>query len=249
MALSLLIKPASGACNMRCRYCFYVDETEHRSRASMGMMTAETMEQVLKRVYETNCGICAIAFQGGEPMLAGLDFYRHFSELICSLPNPHGVRLRISMQTNGLLIDEEWAEWMSDNHVLVGISLDGPKELHDRYRTDAGGRGTFERVMRSIELLKSHGVDFNILTVITAGAAENAGRIYSFFRSRGLDYHQFIECLDPMGEPAGSREYSLTPESYGVFLKELFDVWYKDMMSGHYVYNRYFENLMTTVLL
>ncbi|MDO5140750.1 MAG: anaerobic sulfatase maturase [Eubacteriales bacterium] len=244
MALSLLIKPASGACNMRCRYCFYADEAEHRSKASMGMMTAETMEQILRRVYETDCGICSVAFQGGEPTLAGLDFFKSFTQLALTLPNPHRVRLQISMQTNGLLIDEEWARWFKENHVLVGISLDGPKALHDRYRVDAEEQGTFGRVINGIELLRRFGVDFNILSVITAEAAKNAGRIYSHFTDCGLDYHQFIECLDPLGEENGAAEYSLTPKAYAGFLKELLDVWHRDMMSGHYVYNRYFENLM-----
>ena len=128
--------------------------------------------------------------------------------------------------------------------MLVGISLDGPKELHDRYRVDREGKGTFNRVMAAIRLLEKHGVDFNILTVVSAANARRGQQVYSFFKKQGFRYQQYVECLDPIGEVQGGHEYSLTPERYEAFLKSMFNAWYQDMRAGRYVYNRYFENLM-----
>ena len=242
--LSLLIKPASGSCNMRCRYCFYADETENRAVALLGRMTRETMHTMVDKALAYADGDCTFAFQGGEPTLAGLDFFRDLSGYVDSHQNPKRVRVHYAVQTNGYALDEDWAGWFAENHVLVGISLDGPKELHDRYRVDREGKGTFNRVMAAIRLLEKHGVDFNILTVVSAANARRGQQVYSFFKKQGFRYQQYIECLDPIGEVQGGHEYSLTPERYEAFLKSVFDAWYQDMKAGRYVYNRYFENLM-----
>ena len=126
----------------------------------------------------------------------------------------------------------------------MGVSLDGPKEIHDRYRLDRNGKGTFQRVMNSIRLLEKHGVDYNILTVVSAANARRGQQLYQFFKKQDFRYQQYIECLEPIGESPGGQEYSLTPERYEIFLKAVFDAWYQDMKAGRYVYNRYFENLM-----
>ena len=242
--LSLLIKPASGSCNMRCRYCFYADEAENRTVALLGRMTRETMHTIADKALAYADGDCTFAFQGGEPTLAGLDFFRDLSEYVSGHPNLKRVRVHYAVQTNGYALDEDWARWLAENHVLVGISLDGPKELHDRYRVDREEKGTFNRVMAAIRLLEKHGVDFNILTVVSAANARRGQQVYSFFKKQGFRYQQYIECLDPIGEVQGGHEYSLTPERYEAFLKSVFNAWYQDMKAGRYVYNRYFENLM-----
>ena len=242
--LNLLIKPASGSCNMCCRYCFYADETEKRAVALMGRMSPETMHAIVDRALEYADGDCTFSFQGGEPSLAGLDFFRDLSDYVEEHPNPKGVRVHYSIQTNGYMLDEDWARWFAQYHVLVGVSLDGPKEIHDRYRKDRNGEGTFHRVMAFIRLLEKHGVEYNILTVVSAANARRAQQVYSFFKKQGFRYQQYIECLDPLGEAQGGHDYSLTPERYEVFLKTMFDAWYQDMCAGRYVYNRYFENLM-----
>ena len=245
--LSLLIKPASGSCNLRCRYCFYTDEAEKRSFPSFGRMTPQTMRVIVDKALAYADRECTFAFQGGEPTLVGVDFYRQLSAYIASHPNPKRVRVGYAFQTNGTLLDEDWAQWFAENHVLVGVSLDGTKDIHDRYRVDAEGHGTFQRVMASIRLLERYQVDYNILTVVTSSTARSGQKVYNFFKKNGLSYQQYIECLDPIGEPPGGHEYSLTPERYGTFLKSLFDTWYLDMKAGHYVYNRYFENLMMAI--
>lgn len=242
--LSLLIKPVSGSCNMRCRYCFYVDETENRSVPLMGRLSESQMHRIVDQALRYAEGDCTFAFQGGEPTLAGLPFFQDLSAYVRRHPNPNRIRIHYALQTNGLALDEDWARWLAENHVLVGVSLDGPKELHDRCRVDREGKGTFNRVMAALRMLEKHGVDYNILTVVSAANVRRGRQMYSFFKKQGFRYQQYIECLDPLGEVQGGREYSLTPERYGTFLKTVFDCWYQDMKAGHYVYNRYFENLM-----
>ena len=243
-ALSLLIKPASGNCNMRCRYCFYADELDNREIRSYGKMSVDTMHTIVDKAMEYGDYECTIAFQGGEPTLAGLDFYRDLVAYVTAHENPKKLKIHDALQTNGYLINEEWAAFLGENHFLVGVSLDGLKEIHDRYRLDAAGKGTYQRVISAIRLLEKHQVEYNILTVVTAATARNGQKIYNYFKKNHFGYQQYIECLDPIGEEPGQHEYSLTPEKYGEFLKSMFDAWYLDMRSGTYVYNRYFENLM-----
>ena len=242
--LTLLIKPASGSCNLCCRYCFYADEAKKRTRTSFGRMTDHTMRTLVDKAMDYAEGECTFAFQGGEPTLMGLGFYQNTAAYIRSNPNFKRLRIHYSFQTNGILLDDTWAEWFAQNQVLVGISLDGPKDIHDRYRLDQAGKGTFHRVMGAIRLLEKHRVDYNILSVVTGTAARNSQQIYAFFQKNGFQYQQYIECLDPIGEPPGQHPYSLTPDRYESFLKNLFDVWYLDVKAGKYVYNRYFENLL-----
>ena len=243
-ALSLLIKPASGNCNMRCRYCFYADELDNREIRSYGKMSVDTMHTIVDKAMEYGDYECTIAFQGGEPTLAGLDFYRDLVAYVTAHENPKKLKIHYALQTNGYLINEEWAAFLGENHFLVGVSLDGLKENHDRYRLDTAGKGTYQRVISAIRLLEKHQVEYNILTVVTAATARNGQKIYNYFKKNHFGYQQYIECLDPIGEEPGQHEYSLTPEKYGEFLKSMFDAWYLDMRSGTYVYNRYFENLM-----
>lgn len=242
--ISLLIKPVSGKCNMRCKYCFYIDEIENRSSSSLGSMSYDTMTALIDKAFSFADQDCTFAFQGGEPTLAGLDFFQKFSSYAKNHPNPKKIRIHYAFQTNGILIDEDWANWFAKNQVLVGISLDGPKKIHDLYRLDHGQNETFTKVMLAINMLKSKGVEFNILTVVTAASAYKGKQIYDFFKKNDFRFQQYIECLDPLGADRGSCEYSLKPQQYERFLKDVFDAWYLDMKSGHYVYNRYFENLM-----
>ena len=136
----LLIKPASGLCNLNCLYCFYHDIVEKREQASYGLMTEDTLAAVLEKALAAASHSCTIAFQGGEPTLAGLDFFRKAVELQRRL-NVNRVQVYNSIQTNGLLLDSQWAAFFRENHFLVGLSLDGMKDTHDLYRLDAQGQG------------------------------------------------------------------------------------------------------------
>ncbi|MEG2087024.1 MAG: anaerobic sulfatase maturase [Angelakisella sp.] len=244
---NLLIKPASGLCNMRCRYCFYADETQNRAVESFGIMTGDTLEKLVVAALTYFTGECTFAFQGGEPTLAGLPFFR----TLIALVKEHNVRrlkVHYAIQTNGYVIDDEWAEFVGENNFLVGLSLDGTKELHDSLRPDAAGNGTYHRVLHAAQLLERHHVEYNLLTVVTAPLAKKIGSVYGFYKRSGFRYQQYIACLDPLGEQRGGHAYSLTPADYEYFLKTLFDRWYQDVRRGEFVYNRYFENLVGMLL-
>lgn len=242
--INILIKPASGNCNMRCAYCFYADEQEHRAVSSHGIMSKDTMHKIVDQAMAYGDHVCTLAFQGGEPTLAGLDFYEDLSEYTASIPNPKKIRFQYAIQTNGYNLNEDWARFLAKNRYLVGISLDGPKEIHDRYRKDAMGQGTYNKIMASVRLLEKYRADYNVLTVVTAATARSGQKLYNFYKKNKIRYQQYIECLDPLGETPGGQEYSLTPKRYETFLKSLFDAWYLDVKAGKPVYNRYFENLL-----
>ena len=260
--LSLLIKPASGNCNMRCQYCFYADVKANRSLPSFGMMTLETLEVIVRKALSQAEGSCTFAFQGGEPTLAGLDFYRALMDYQKKYARP-GVSVANAIQTNGLVVDRAWAEFFAEHHFLVGLSLDAYKDLHDLYRQDAAGKGTFNKILHTIQLFRQHQVEFNILTVVTAPVAANIRKIYGFYKKNHLDYQQYIPCIEPF-DATGSIDpsrpfdalgpgensmsgYTLTPDLYATFLKNLFDLWYNDVTSQRFVYIRYFENLVGMV--
>lgn len=245
--LTLLLKPASGLCNARCAYCFYQDVTQNRNQACYGMMTVETLEIILRKALRQAEKSCTIIYQGGEPALCGLPFYKKAVELQKQYYRS-GVSIRNVFQTNGLAVDNEWAEFFARNHFLVGVSLDGTRKTHDTYRVDSNGQGTFHRVMDAIALLKKYRVDFNILTVVNRETGGNIRRIYEFYQKNGLLYQQYIPCLSPFGEEWNTESYSLSAEIYGGFLNQLFDLWFEDWKQGRQPYIRFFENLVGRLL-
>lgn len=239
--LQLLIKPSSGNCNLRCKYCFYCDEMQKRTISNYGFMSEDTLEALVKEALEFADGTCGFAFQGGEPTLVGLDYYKKLLDLQKKY-NRKKVQINNSIQTNGFRLGEEWAEFFAENHFLVGISLDGIVHTHDAYRVDPTGRGSFAEIMKTIELFDKKQVEYNILTVVNRRTAEKISRIYEFYAKHNWQYLQFIACLDPLGEKQGGREYSLTPKAYGDFLIKLFDLWYLDLQKGKQRSIRMFEN-------
>lgn len=245
--LSLLIKPASGNCNLRCKYCFYHSIAESRSVASYGIMDLPMLETIVKKSLEFADKQCTFAFQGGEPTLAGLGFYKKLIEYEKKY-NFKKVNIQNVIQTNGLVINDEWAQFLSSNRFLVGISLDGPKDIHDENRVGSGNSGSFNKVMKAIELFNKYNVEYNILSVVTAHSARHISKIYNFYKKNNFNYLQFIPCLDPLGEKPGNQKYSLTPERYGSFLKNLFNLWHQDIMTGNGISIRYFDNLVGMLL-
>ena len=245
--ISVLIKPSSGNCNLRCKYCFYYDTMSKRQNPSFGFMTHSTLEAVMKEVLAFAEGECSIAYQGGEPTLIGLDFYKMSMELQDKY-NVNKVKIHNSIQTNGYSMNKAWAEFFVKYHFLVGLSLDGISKVHDYYRINDRGEGSFHQVMETINLFRKHGVEFNILSVVTGKSALDIKRNYEFYKRHGLKFLQFIACLDPMGEEPGRREYSLTPEVYGEFLIQLFQLWFQDLQKGEQPYIRQFENYISILL-
>lgn len=248
-AIHFLIKPASSLCNLRCQYCFYDDISNNRAEKSMGVMTQETVRVLLEDAFHSiePGGTVGFAFQGGEPTVAGLDFFRRFVEQARAL-RPAGVGISFSIQTNAVLLNRDWAEFFAQNRFLVGISLDGYKDLHDLYRKDGAGGGTWTKAVRGLGLLQRSGVMVNALCVVTAQCARHPDRVYSELKKLGFEHLQFIPCLDPLDTPREQMPYSLTPEDYGRFLCRLFDLWYQDWEDGKYHSVRLFDDYVHLLL-
>ena len=223
---------------MKCLYCFYADETENRSFRDCGLMTAETAHNLIDKAFEAADSV-SFAFQGGEPTVRGLGFFRDF----VSYASGRG-KASYAIQTNGYAIDREWIDFFKENRFLVGLSLDGNKAVHDLYRIARDGKGSFRKVFATAERFRSSGVDFNILSTVNRDVAENIRDIYAFFKRNGFRYQQYIPCIDPIASDRGMMPYSLTPEIYGEFLITLFRLYYRDWKLGGYVSIRYFDNLV-----
>lgn len=246
--LNVLIKPASGNCNMRCRYCFYTDELKKRTTVTPAGMSIETAENLIMQAFRyVGKGNCTFVFQGGEPTLRGIDFFQDFTRLVKKY-NSQSAAVNYCLQTNGLLLDDDWISFLRENEFLVGLSIDGPSIIHNENRVDVNGKDTFNRVVKTAGLLKKAKIQFNILTVVTARTAKNIDSIYNFFLKNGLFYQQYIPCLDPVFESRGNNPYSLSPEQYGDFLIKLFDRWYKDRNDGQFIYIHNFETLIGMIL-
>lgn len=246
--INVLIKPASGMCNIRCRYCFYYDEMMNREVESYGFMSEQTLEQIIKKTIDFSNTACTIAYQGGEPTLRGLEFFKKSIEY---QKKHNAKRLHISnaIQTNGICIDREWAAFFKENQFLVGISLDGTEFTHNSFRIDSKGNGTYERVLRAIELLREYEVDFNILTVVNALTAKKINQIYELYKQNHFQYLQFIPCLNPLGRESERFDFTLTPKAYSLFLRTLFDLWYEDLKRGRVVHIQQFEGYVKLLLL
>lgn len=222
---TFLIKPASGMCNMRCRYCFYTDEVQTRSGEPLGLISREITRALICKGFSglSRGDSVSFLFQGGEPTLAGLGYFQYFTDTVDEI-NTARVPVQYAIQSNGLMMDGAWTEFLRDHHFLVGLSLDGTKDLHDNNRVDAQGRGTWNRAAQSAARLQSKGVPVNFLCVVTKQLARSPQKVYATLKKLGGRYLQFIPCLDPVGAPRGAMPYSLLPEEYGHFLCTLFDL-------------------------
>lgn len=238
--LSMMIKPVSSRCNMRCAYCFYADVAAHRQTADFGVMTSETMRALIRRTFIYADGGVSFAFQGGEPTLAGVGFYEEFLREVRRC-NSRGLPVSFALQTNGYAVSDEMLALFSEHHFLLGVSLDGPEDMHDALRKDALGRGTYRRVMNTIEKLRAWGIQYNILCVVTSETARRAREAWNALREHG--YLQFIPCID--GLEGGSGAYSLSPEAYGGFLIETYDLYEKAIDEGKPVSERRFDNYLS----
>lgn len=241
--LSILVKPASSACNLRCSYCFYADEASARAVPNYGLMSREVSRALIEKAMGVAEGGISFLFQGGEPTLAGLEFYREFAARVRETA-PAGLAVRYAIQTNGTLLDGEWCRFFRENQFLVGLSLDGNRECHNRFRKDGAGKGTYDQVVRAARLLEGAGVEFNVLTVVTGYLARHIRSVFAALCRGGFRYQQYIPCLDPLESERGGQGYSLSPAQYGEFLKTLFDLWYQELERGRYWSIRYFDNLV-----
>ncbi len=229
-AFHVMVKPRGAICNLACEYCYFLSK-ERLYPDSAFRMSPELLESYTRQYIEAQrVPEVTFAWQGGEPTLMGLDFFRLAVELQQKYRKP-GMRILNALQTNGTTLDDEWCRFFHKHNFLIGISLDGPREIHNVYRHDKGGKPTFDRVMRGVELMKKHGVEFNILCTVHAANADHPLEVYRFFRDEvGAQFIQFIPIVERDNETGfqeGDKvtERSVTGRQYGDFLIAIFDEW------------------------
>lgn len=240
MSISVMIKPASGSCNLQCRYCFYHSLSKQRKEENKGMMQKETAARVIEQAYAFAGGSQVFfTFQGGEPLLAGKDFFSFFFQE-AEKQNTQHARVQYCIQTNGTLLDDEWCALFKAYGCLVGVSLDGDAELN-RFRVYPDGRPSFDDVLRGIRFLEKHRISFNILSVLTAEGARGVRSSYRFFKSKGWKYLQYIPCLKPFGGASDDHLY-MSDADYAYFLEHGFKLYCNDNLRGNPVSIRSFDN-------
>jgi uncharacterized protein len=242
-AFHLLAKPTGAICNLDCAYCFFLDK-ELLYPGSKFRMSDELLERYIRQLIESHqVDQVNIAWQGGEPTLMGLDFYRRAMELAEQYRRP-GMTFLNTMQTNGTLLDDQWCQFFKEHNFLIGISIDGPRELHDVYRVDKGGAPTFDKVMRGIRLLQEHEVAFNILTTVNSVNGDHPLEVYLFIRDEiGADWMQFIPVVERINDDGRTlyqqgdtvSDRSVRPEQFGRFLSAIFDEWVHNDVGRVYV--------------
>ena len=239
-AFHLLAKPTGAICNLDCTYCFFLSK-EELYPGSKFRMTDEILESYIRQYIEAQqIPEVTISWQGGEPTLMGLEFFQKSVELVEKYKKP-GMRVSYSMQTNGTKLDDAWGKFLKDNNFLMGISIDGPPEIHDTYRKDKGGRGSFDQVKRGLDFLKKHNVDFNILCTVHAENGDYPLEVYRYFRDELVaEFIQFIPIVEKDNETGfqeGSKvtERSIQSKQYGQFLSAIFDEWIKTDVGRVYV--------------
>lgn len=224
---SVLIKPVGSFCNLKCTYCFYLDKHNlYTGPSSKHIMSMEILQKLIRDMF-----LCSdhpvFIWHGGEPTLAGLDFYKKVVSLqrTYALGKPYSNAL----QTNGILLDQAWADFFRQEKFLVGLSLDGPRHVHDQYRLDVRGKATFKRVFTKAQMLLEKKVNVNIMTTVNAYSVQYPREIYQFFRNHGFSFMQFMPVVETDSQdPDKAASFSVQALDYGKFLLELFNLWARD---------------------
>lgn len=236
----VLAKPIGPICNLGCKYCFYLEKELLYPHVGKWAMSEEVLDNFVRQyINAQDAPIVNFAWQGGEPTLLGVDYFRRIVALQKKYSN--GKRIVNAFQTNGVLLDETWADFFKENDFLVGVSIDGPRELHDAFRTDKGGQPTFDRVMRGMEALKRNAVEFNTLTAVHRANADSPLLVYRFLKEVGSGHMQFIPIVERIanqvtaeglqlvspdfGGAAQVTPWSVEPRQFGRFLCAIFDEW------------------------
>ncbi len=237
---SLLIKPSGADCNLACDYCFYRSKAGLYPDTPHPRMSDEVLESMIRQYLEISGPQAAFGWQGGEPTLMGVDFYRRAVALQQKYGQP-GQRISNGLQTNGIALDLEWAQFLREYRFLVGLSLDGPADLHDIHRRTANDRPSHEMVANAAKLLKLYNVEFNALVVLTPENVKHPERVYDYFLSNGIYHMQFIPLAEE-DEPGHLAPFSITGEQYGDFLCAVFDRWLVNGQPTAYV--RLFDEML-----
>lgn len=240
MEFHVLAKPIGPICNLDCKYCFYLEKEHLYPQVHKWAMRDEVLDSYIRQYIEAHdAQVVNFAWQGGEPTLLGVEYFRKLVNIQKKYAN--GKQIHNAFQTNGVLLDDAWAELFRENRFLIGLSLDGPRELHDAYRKDKGGQPTFDRVMCGIETLKRNGVDFNTLTTVHRANADYPLDVYRFLKENGGGYMQFIPIVERIANQvttdglqlisptfAGAARvapWSVEALQFGHFLCTIFDEW------------------------
>ncbi|MBA7470673.1 Anaerobic sulfatase-maturating enzyme [subsurface metagenome] len=241
----VLIKPIGPVCNIACEYCFYLGKEKLFSskKKTDFRMLEDTLETFVKQYINGQpYGTAEVNFtwQGGEPTLRGIDFYKKAIEFQNKYRRK-GMKIANAFQTNGILLNNDWAKFFKDNNFLVGISIDGPEKLHNRFRKDHSGVGTFSTVMKGLDTLRKYNVDFNTLTVVQSDNGNYPQEVYNFLKKIGSTFMQFIPIVE-LEEKDGVSYHTVTPQQWGNFLKAIFDLWIKQDLGRIFI--QHFETMI-----
>ncbi|TKG88893.1 anaerobic sulfatase maturase [Puteibacter caeruleilacunae] len=243
---SVLVKPAGPDCNLNCSYCFYLEKEELFKNSPMLRMSPKIQEELIRQVMQQSGESVSIAWQGGEPTLMGLDFYKRAIEL--EMKYGHGQMVGNGLQTNGVLLNREWAKFLKQYDWLVGISLDGPEHIHNKYRFNKAGKGTHKIVEENAMMLLDEGVAANAMCCVTSYSVNYPEELYNYFKEKGLTFMQFIPIVETdKNDPTKAAPFSVSAEDYGRFLVKLFDLWLADFQNGQPTTSiRHFESVFHT---
>lgn len=224
---TLIMKPVGLSCNLACSYCY--NNSERVFGGKVQRMPVALVERVVKELVQLEEDIPLVRFiwHGGEPLLAGLDFYREVIKLQCEL-SENGIAINNSIQTNGTLLTKEWVKFFKEHHFRVGVSLDGPQPIHDGQRTNLAGEGSFDQVLRGARLLQDGGVPFGVISVITQSSLPHAEEIYRFLRDAGFSHCDFSPCAEVNAQTGELFPFSISAREYAVFMRTIFDAWFAD---------------------
>jgi uncharacterized protein len=229
-AFHVMAKPTGAQCNLECDYCFFLKKDRLYPDSNFRMSDEMMETYILQTIEGHRVPEVTIAWQGGEPTLMGLDFYRRAVKVEKKYIKP-GMRIENTFQTNGILIDEEWCKFFHENNFLIGLSLDGPRHLHDAYRHDKGGKSVFDKVVRAARMMQKHKVEFNILCTVNAMNSQHSLEVYRFFRdeleTRYIQFIPIVERDNTTGNQEGTQvtDRTVDPDQYGRFLIEIFNEW------------------------
>lgn len=240
---TLLIKPSSAHCNLNCSYCFYLDKASLYPTEKANRMSDNVLEELVKQAMNYSEQSIGLVWQGGEPTLMGLNFFKQAIKM--QLRYGKNITIANSLQTNGLLLNSEWADFLAEYNFLVGLSIDGPQHVHDFFRKDAVGQGTWERVFQNAKMLLERKIAVNSLSCVTSYSANYPEEIYGFLYKNGFSNMQFIPVIEIDKEnPNKIADFSVSAKDYGEFLCRIFDLWKSDFSYGiPKVSVRFFEEL------
>ena len=238
MIHSVMIKPVGDLCNLRCSYCYYRGVSPARSDKQL--LAIERVDRMLPEWLGQGSRQIAISFQGGEPTLAGLKWFEDFFAAVDRYRRADQ-NISLALQTNGLLIDKAWAKMLAAHRVLVGLSIDGPEPLHDKYRRNAKAVGSFKNILKAGEFLLNEGAAVNVMVLLNDGNVRDPEGLYSFLKRQGFQWLQFIPCVE-WDEKGMLHPFCVTPQAYGKFLVELLEAWYRQDVGRIFV--RHFESMI-----